>query len=112
MITLKNECRYNVPLGTDIFGNIQRLDNTLASLSDKLEACKEQLAGTRQQLETAKKDVQVPFPHEDELAAKTKRLAELDAMLNLDKTDNEIVTGDSTDEPDAPERKARTIEAR
>ena len=102
VITLKNNCRYNVPLGTDIFGNIQRLDNMLSSLPDKLAACKAQLENTITQLETAKKDVKVPFAHEEALAAKTKRLAELDSMLNLDKTENEFTDGEKEDA--APER--------
>jgi hypothetical protein len=108
VITLKNECTHNVPLGTDIFGNIQRLDNAIAGLSDKLKAAEEQLTETKKQLETAKKDVEIPFPHEEELARKTARLAELDAMLNLDKPDNEIVDGDRDGE--APERTDRTRE--
>ncbi len=108
VVTMKHECTHNVPLGTDIFGNIQRLDNAIAGLSDKLKAAEEQLTETKKQLETAKKDVEIPFPHEEELARKTARLAELDAMLNLDKPDNEIVDGDRDGE--APERTDRTRE--
>ena len=108
VITLKNECTHNVSLGTDIFGNIQRLDNSIAGLSDKLKAAEEQLTETKKQLETAKKDVEIPFPREEELATKTARLAELDAMLNLDKPDNEIVDGDRDGE--APERTDRARE--
>ena len=94
VIALKSRCTYNVPLGTDIFGNIQRLDNTIAALPDKLKAAKEQLETTERQLETAKKDVEIPFPHEEELTRKSARLAELDAMLSLDKSENEIVDSD------------------
>ena len=34
-----------------------------------------------------------PFPHEEELKTKTERLAELNALLDMDKKDNEIVDG-------------------
>ena len=109
VITLKNECTHNVPLGTDIFGNIQRLDNAISGLPDKLKAAEEQLAETKKQLETAKKDVEIPFPHEEELAAKSARLAELDSLLSLDKSDNEIVD-DERDGDAAPEKSDRARE--
>ena len=44
--------------------------------------------------------MQKPFPQEEELAAKTARLNELNALLNLDKTENEIVDdGRGEEEP-------------
>lgn len=86
------------PLGTDIFGNIQRLDNTLGAFEERMAACVEQLENTRVQLENAKAEVQKPFPQEEELAAKTARLNELNALLNLDKKENEIVDGERGDE--------------
>lgn len=97
-ITLKHELRHTVTLGTDIFGNIQRLDNALNSFQEKLTACEAQLENTKVQLENAKLEVQKPFPQEDELKAKTARLNELNAMLNLDKRENEIVDGERAEE--------------
>lgn len=52
-----------------------------------MAACVEQLENTRVQLENAKAEVQKPFPQKEELAAKTARLNELNALLNLDKTE-------------------------
>ena len=60
--------------------------------------CVEQLENTQVQLENAKAEVQKPFPQEEELAAKTARLNELNALLNLDKTENEIVDGERGEE--------------
>ena len=97
-ITLKHELRHTVTLGTDIFGNIQRLDNALNSFQEKLTACEEQLENTKVQLENAKLEVQKPFPQEEELKTKTARLNELNAMLNLDKRENEIVDGERAEE--------------
>lgn len=97
-ITLKNELRHTVPLGTDIFGNVQRLDNALGAFAEKMTACKEQLDNTHVQLENAKVEVQKPFPQEDELKTKTERLNELNALLNLDKHENEIVDGERSEE--------------
>ena len=63
-----------------------------------MAACAEQLENTRVQLENAKAEVQKPFTQEEELAAKTARLNELNALLNLDKTENEIVDGERGEE--------------
>ncbi len=97
-ITLIHQLRHTVTLGTDTFGNIQRLDNTLAAFEERMAACAEQLENTRVQLENAKAEVQKPFPQEEELKTKSARLNELNAMLNLDKRENEIVDGERADE--------------
>ncbi len=103
MITLKNSLRHTTALGTDIFGNIQRLDNLISGFGDKLKACEAQLENEKVQLETAKQDVDKPFAHEKELKVKSARLAELNAMLDLNKRDNEIVD-DEKDTDDGPEK--------
>ena len=97
-ITLIHQLRHTVTLGTDIYGNIQRLDNTLSAFEERMAACAEQLENTRVQLENAKAEVQKPFSQEEELKAKSERLNELNAMLNLDKRENEIVDGERADE--------------
>ena len=97
-ITLIHQLRHTVTLGTDIFGNIQRLDNTLGAFEERMAACTEQLENTQVQLENAKAEVQKPFPQEEELKTKSARLNELNAMLNLDKRENEIVDGERGEE--------------
>ena len=97
-ITLIHQLRHTVTLGSDVFGNIQRLDNTLGAFEERMAACADQLENTRVQLENAKAEVQKPFSQEEELKAKSERLNELNAMLNLDKRENEIVDGERADE--------------
>jgi hypothetical protein len=97
-LTLKHELRHTVSLGTDIYGNIMRLDNALSALPERMRACEEQLENTRTQLENARVQVQKPFPQEEELQTKTERLNELNALLNLDKAENEIVDGERSEE--------------
>ena len=97
-ITLIHQLRHTVTLGTDIFGNIQRLDNALGAFEERMAACVEQLENTHVQLENAKVEVQKPFPQEEELKSKTERLNELNALLNLDKKENEIVDGERGEE--------------
>ncbi len=110
IITLQGELSYPVTLGTDILGNIQRLDNAIASFPDRLKNCRELLANVQTQLEAAKVEVEKPFPKEEELKTKSARLDELNILLNLDKKENEIVDGDLADdagEHTAPDRDAR-----
>ena len=97
-ITLIHQLRHTVTLGTDIFGNIQRLDNALGAFEERMAACVEQLENTHVQFENAKVEVQKPFPQEEELKSKTERLNELNALLNLDKKENEIVDGERGEE--------------
>ena len=97
-ITLIHQLRHTVTLGTDIFGNIQRLDNALGAFEERMAACVAQLENTHVQLENAKVEVQKPIPQEEELKTKTERLNELNALLNLDKKENEIVDGERGEE--------------
>ena len=90
-------------LGTDIFGNILRLDNLLGSFNDDLASAQRDLATYETQLASAKVEVEKPFPQEDELKAKSARLDELNILLNMDKQENEIMDGE-LDEGDSPAR--------
>ena len=69
----------------DARGNILRLDNTLANMPQRQEDTKARLENARNQLASAKEELGKPFPQEAELKAKSARLAELDAELNLDR---------------------------
>ena len=88
-VTLSNQMSYTVSLGTDLYGNIARLDNALAGIKAKRDAAREELENAKQQFATAQEQVNRPFPQEDELRTKSARLDELNIALNLDKRDNE-----------------------
>ena len=83
-LTLKGKMSHRFSLGTDARGNIIRMDNTLAGISNRLEKAKTQLDNLYHQEEAAKFEVGKPFPQETELSQKSARLAELDAALNMD----------------------------
>ena len=93
-ITLKGTLTHTTGLGTDIFGNILRLDNLLGGMEERLIACREQLENVNVQLANAKQEVEKPFPQEDELKIKSARLDELNILLNMDKRESEIVDGE------------------
>jgi len=82
--TLKATMRHNVSLGTDARGNVQRLDNALNAIPERLAQAKGQLENLHQQQAAAEVEVTKPFPQEEELAAKSARLVELNALLDLD----------------------------
>ncbi len=108
-VKFKGELGYPVTLGTDTYGNITRFDNALEGLQKRLEFNEQELENTKKQFETAKIDVCRPFNQEEELQTKTARLNELNALLNVDKRENEIVGGepDEGDEEPTPKKKDR-----
>lgn len=83
-LTLKGKMSHRFSLGTDARGNITRMDNALAGISNRLEKAKTQLDNLYHQEEAARLEVGKPFPQEAELSQKSARLAELDAALNMD----------------------------
>jgi len=93
-LSLKNELSHCVALGSDIHGNITRLDNTLEGLESKMHACEEMLSNTKTQLENAKSEVERPFVQDDDLKIKSARLDELNILLNMDQKENELVDGE------------------
>ena len=88
-VLLKGEMTHRVPIGTSAAGNIQRLDNALAGIPARLEKAEQQLDSLRSQQEAAQAELGKPFPQEAELAEKSARLAELDALLNMDDRGND-----------------------
>ena len=87
-MTLRGELSHTVELGSDIHGNIQRMENVLESLPSRLSAYEKALATLKEQMDNAKAEVEKPFEQEQELSEKAARLAELDALLNMDKREN------------------------
>ena len=98
-IVLKGAMSHRVALGTDARGNITRLDNALASVPDRLEKAKEQLSNLYNQQEATKSELGKPFPQETELTAKSQRLAELDAALNMEDSADSRDELSNTDRP-------------
>ena len=84
-LTLKGDLSYSVEIGTDTFGNMTRINNTMRTeIPDRLSSSKNQLENLYQQVEDAKKELKNPFAQEQELISKETRLAFLNAQLNID----------------------------
>ena len=83
-LTLKGAMSHKVELGPDARGNLTRIDNALAALPERLKAVQAQLDNLYQQQAAAKAELGKPFPQEAELQRKSARLAELNALLDMD----------------------------
>ena len=83
-LILRGEMSHTVTMGTDVYGNLTRIENALANMPQKLEKAEERIAELERQTEQAKAELGKPFAQEKELEAKAARLAELNAALNID----------------------------
>lgn len=90
ILTIRGAMTHTINLGTDALGNITRIDNCIDHLAGDLEKAEKNLAETEKQLEIAKESLKEPFSREEELQEKQARLNELNALLNVDKRDNEF----------------------
>ena len=100
-------------LGADALGNIQRLNNALDAMPSQLEEIRQKRQNVENQLETAKAEVQKPFPKETELKEKQERLNALNSLLNMNEKDFTALGGDEpeTDAYDTQEADKQMIVA-
>ena len=110
MIKIKGSTSRNVFLGEDSYGNITRIDNGVEKFSEALSFAENELANTKAQFETAKTEVEKPFAQDEELKTKLARLDELNILLNMDKTENEIVGGEPDESEVPPGKKVKEYE--
>ena len=82
---LRAELSYPVSLGDDARGNITRLDNAIDNFADRIADAENALQNLEQQKQAAEVEVAKPFAQEEELTEKSARLAELNALLNIDR---------------------------
>ena len=101
IMTIKNKYSYNVSLGSDVHGNITRINNVLETIKDRIPDAKLRIKDLEKQLENAKIEIEKPFPQEEILNAKLKRLKELDILLKLDEKEKQVLdTSKQEDEMD------------
>lgn len=109
-LKLKNKFSYSIDLGTDINGNITRINNCLENIAKDIPTEREKLDNTIFQLENAKQEIQKEFPKEQELKEKLQKLDKINAELKINNNDHEML-GDEQEEKqykssnkDSPER--------
>ena len=98
---------FDVAIGNVPFNDFKLLDKKY----DK-HGCEFNLEELHKQVENAKAEIAKPFPREAELDEKCKRLAELNAELNMDRRENEIVDGVDEQSEEEHEEKRKTRDNR
>ena len=85
-LLLRGEMTHIVNLGADARGNLLRIENALNNIPVRMQKAQEQVDSLHQQIEAAKLEITQPFPQALELTTKSALLAELDALLSMDKS--------------------------
>ena len=102
VMNVKGAMSHTMEVGSDPLGNITRINNVLEAMPVQLEEAQTKLSNVEHQLETAKAEVDKPFPQEAELSEKLDRLTALNALLNMDEKGNDVIGMD--DEATEPEK--------
>ena len=111
VMNVKGAMSHPMEVGSDPLGNITRINNVLEAMPAQLEEAQTKLSNVEHQLETAKAEVDKPFPQEAELSEKLERLAELNALLNMDeKGDDAIGMDDEATEPEKPQETVKSVD--
>ena len=109
---LRAELSYPVSLGDDARGNITRLDNAIDNFADRIADAENALQNLEQQKQAAEVEVAKPFAQEEELAEKSARLAELNALLNIDRDRSSSQdTPEETEETETPATRPSVLAA-
>lgn len=103
-LLIKNVLSYSIMLGSDVYGNITRMDNVFSGLPQEVERCQRKLEDLHRQMDEARLEVDKPFVQEQELKEKAARLAELDALLNMEKDRSEMLDSEPEQEEEIRER--------
>ena len=109
-IRMKNKASVLVHLGSDVYGNIKRLDNGLENLPKLLEEHKAELEDIKNQLEIAKVEANKPFTKEQELKEKLKELDELNIKLNIEEKEKQVL--DTSDDVENEEKREKDRNSR
>jgi hypothetical protein len=83
-VKLKGKMSYECPLGSDVFGNITRMNNALADVETRVQSTKMNLENYKQQLIEGQAALNAPFPREAELSEKEAKLVLINAELNIE----------------------------
>ena len=109
---LRAELSYPVSLGDDARGNITRLDNAIDNFADRIADAENALQNLEQQKQAAEIEVARPFAQEEELQEKSARLAELNALLNIDRDRSSLQDApEETEEAEAPAARPSVLAA-
>lgn len=111
-LELRAEMNYAVILGDDGLGNLTRIEHAINKIPEKLEKAKQALQEVQTQMKNAKEELKKTFPREEELEEKSRRLQELDSLLNLDQPESPQITEDCIEVEEEVRTKEMTKDTR
>jgi len=88
VVLLKGELTYRVELSDSDVGSIARIENAVRALDKNLADNRRELSEAQQRMESAKQQIQRPFDQEDALQMTLQELVEVNAALDVDKSDD------------------------
>ena len=103
-LKLQHHMKYVVELGENGLGNVLRINNALDNIQKRITRAEQNLQTLESQLEDAKIEVKKEFPKEAVLKEKNERLFELNALLNMDESNNPIIMDEQIEEEVEPEK--------
>lgn len=109
-LILRKNSVVSINLGTSELGNITRIDNALNNIPALLIKSEEELIITKEQLEKAKEEFGKPFIQEEELKNKTKRLNEVNTLLNMNEKTRELIDDENEEIKEPNQMYKKTIE--
>jgi len=100
---------HEVALGTDVHGNITRIDNALEGMESKQSTCENNLINVKEQLETAQGELSRPFAQEQEYTEKSARLKEVNILLGMGEKDNTVFDAEPDEDYIEPQKRVREM---
>lgn len=110
LIRLDKNFSYSIDMGNSSVGNMEKIENKLKGLEDILALYQERKNSYESDLQQAKEDIENPFSHEDELQKDLKRLNEINDLLDLNNTKDEVIADDEEMTPDQLKEKFKDME--
>lgn len=97
-LAIKDTRKYTVAYTTTGYGTVNRMANVLKGLEKRCQECEDSIRDYKQWISDGEKEMDKPFPKEQELKEKRERLTEINAILDVDK--NKSIDNDSISQED------------
>ena len=110
VVGLRGAAVYFAELGTDVQGNLARLNNALNGMEAHLKKLTQEISEIEKQQENTRQELEKPFAQEQELAEKEARLSAVNALLNIDGKNSIPDLMDDTLDLEPPQRAAKDYE--
>jgi len=95
-VVLKGQGSYRIQTSASALGTLTRLENFFKGMENNLQQAEEILARRQSELSTAKIELEKPFEHEETILNLSSELSEIDAQLDLNKSEIDPLIDDES----------------